>query len=193
MTEFPFLHLTVVGVIGFVSVVVGYLSAGVRNLLVFPFNVVMFSILITCTTLSRLFLPLCPQPRLAMPDAVAWSVGLTLFGVGAFMIILAVWQIGLPGASSAPNRQRKLVTDGIYRRLRHPIYLGEILWPIGWAVLFKAPWALAVTPVWIALLLTIALLEEKRLSEEYAGKYEEYKKHVPFLLPGVFKSLQRKR
>ncbi|MCB7128326.1 MAG: isoprenylcysteine carboxylmethyltransferase family protein [Candidatus Brocadiales bacterium] len=188
MTEFPFLHLTVAGVIGFVSVVVGYMSAGVRNLLVFPFNVVTFSILITCTTMSRLLLPLCPQPRLAIPDAAAWGVGLTLFGTGALIIILAVWQIGLPAAASAPNRQRRLVTNGIYRRLRHPIYLGEILWPIGWAILFKALWALAVTPVWIALLLTIALLEEKRLSEEYAEKHEEYKKHVPFLLPGVFKS-----
>ncbi|MEK7369578.1 MAG: isoprenylcysteine carboxylmethyltransferase family protein, partial [Planctomycetota bacterium] len=76
---------------------------------------------------------------------------------------------------------RELVTGGIYRRLRHPIYLGDILWPIGWAILFKARWALAVTPVWVVLLLIIAILEEKMLAEAYPEEYKEYKKRVPFV------------
>lgn len=97
------------------------------------------------------------------------------------MLILAIWQIGLPAASSLPKRGRELVTGGIYRRLRHPIYLGDILWPIGWAILFKARWALIVTPVWIVLLLIIAFLEEKRLVEEYPEEYKQYKRRVPFI------------
>lgn len=185
MTEFPFLHLTLAGVMGFVCAIVGYLSARLRNL-IFPFNVVMFSVLITCTTMSRFFLPLCPQPRLGLSDAIAWIVGLPLFLAGVFIIVLAVWQIGLPAASTAPKRERKLVTEGIYRRLRHPIYLGETFWPIGWAILFKAHWALVITPVWIALLLVIASLEERRLSEEYGEEYGQYKRGVPFIIPRVF-------
>ncbi|MFQ5957140.1 MAG: methyltransferase family protein [Candidatus Brocadiales bacterium] len=179
MTEFPFLHLTLTGVLGFVCAIAGYLSGRLSNLM-FPFNVVAFSVVITCTTMSRFFLPLCPQPRInELPDAAAWIVGLPLFLVGILIIVLAVWQIGLP--ASAPRREGKLIREGIYRRMRHPIYLGETMWPIGWAILFKAFWALLVTPIWVALLLTIAFLEEKRLSEEYREEYEEYKKGVPFI------------
>lgn len=181
MTEFPFLHLTFAGVLGFTCAIVGYLSARLRNSLIFPFNVAAASTLITCTALARFLLPLAPQPRLGLPDTVAWIVGLPLFLTGVLMLALAIWQIGLPAASTPPKRGRELVTGGIYRRLRHPIYLGDILWPIGWAILFKASWALAVTPVWVVLLLIIAILEEKMLAEAYPEEYKEYKKRVPFV------------
>lgn len=186
MTEFPFLHLTVAGLMGFTLAIAGYLSARLGNL-IFPFNVVAFSVLITCTTMSRFFLPLCHQPRIKwLPDAVAWIVGFPLFLGGIVIIMLAVHQIGLPAASTAPRRDRKLITTGIYSRLRNPIYLGEMLWSTGWAVLFKAQWALAVTPLWIAFLLAIALLEERRLQEEYGEEYERYRRDVPFITCWVF-------
>lgn len=180
MTEFPFLQLTLIGAIGFIGTIVGYLSATLRNL-VFPFNVVAASILITCTAMSRFLLPLCPQPHLHVPDSVAWVVGLPIFVAGVLMMVLAISRIGLPAASSPPRRRWELVTGGIYRRMRHPIYLGEILWPIGWALLFKAEWALAITPLWVVLLLIIAVIEERRLSEEFGEQYVGYKSSVPFI------------
>jgi protein-S-isoprenylcysteine O-methyltransferase Ste14 len=112
---------------------------------------------------------------------VAWVVGLPIFVAGVLMMVLAISRIGLPAASSPPKRRWELVTGGIYRRMRHPIYLGEILWPIGWALLFKAKWALVITPLWVVLLLIIAVIEERRLSEEFGEQYVGYKSSVPFI------------
>ena len=180
MTEFPFFHLVLAAVLGFTGAIVGYLSATLRNI-AFPFNVVAASALITCTAMSRFLLPLCPQPRLHVPDSVAWIVGLPIFVVGILLIVTAICHIGLPAASSPPKRRWELVTGGIYRRLRHPIYLGDLIWPVGWAVLFKAEWALAVTPLWVVLLLIIAVLEEKSLSDEFGKEYVGYRGSVPFI------------
>ncbi|HHT9120271.1 MAG TPA: methyltransferase family protein [Candidatus Hypogeohydataceae bacterium YC41] len=187
MTEFPFVHLTLSGILGFGLAIAGYLSSSLRNI-IFPFNVALFSIMITLTTMSRLLLPLCPQPRLFISTQLALVLGLPIFLIGVFFILLALFQVGLPSASSPPKKQRRLAKEGIYNQLRHPIYIGEFLWCLGWAVMFKALWALLVTPLWLFLLLAIALTEEKLLEKEHGDEYLVYKQRVPFAIPRILKS-----
>lgn len=75
----------------------------------------------------------------------------------------------------------QLVTDGYYSVVRHPLYLFSI------AFLLLNP---VMTARW--LLLTIlsaiyfvigALIEERRLLEEFGDQYRQYRGHVPFLIP----------
>ncbi len=185
MTEFPFLHLTLSGVIGFGMAIAVYLSPGIRSI-IFPFNVALYCLVLTLIAMSRLLLPLCYQPRLAIPDLFARVLGASLFLLGIFLIFSALFQLGLPNAFNPPQKKRKLGKEGVYAVLRHPIYLGEFLWCLGWAIIFKASWAILVTPIWLFMLLTIALLEEKLLEREYGEEYRQYKQKVAFFIPGIW-------
>lgn len=186
MTEFPFLHLTMAGVVGFGLALAAYLSPSLLQP-IFPFNVALFSILITLTTMSRLLLPLCPQPRLPISTPSAFIVGLPIFLAGISLILLALFQLGLPTASSLPRKERRLIKEGVYAQLRHPIYLGEFLWCLGWAMMFKALWAILVTPLWLLMLIAITLLEEKLMKGVYGEEYRQCKQTVPFIIPKILK------
>ncbi len=134
--------------------------------------------------MSRLLLPLCSQPRLAIPIQLALAIGAPMFLTGISLILLALFQLGLPTALHSPPRgERRLIKEGVYARLRHPIYLGDFLCCLGWAVIFKARWALLITPLWLSLLLVVALLEERLLEGEFGEEYRQYKHNVPFLIP----------
>jgi protein-S-isoprenylcysteine O-methyltransferase Ste14 len=84
------------------------------------------------------------------------------------------------------DRGQYVVTDGPYRYVRHPSYIGSIL---SWAcaALTLGSW-LALAPVaLIAVTFTVrTALEDRMLQQELAG-YKEYAERVRYrLLPGVW-------
>ena len=82
---------------------------------------------------------------------------------------------------SRPPRPPKLVVQGAYRWVRHPMYFVVLLmiwsYPVVTAdrLLFNVLWTL-----WIAL---GAVLEERDLAAEFGDDYREYQREVPMLLP----------
>jgi len=84
------------------------------------------------------------------------------------------------------DRGQYVVTDGPYRYVRHPSYIGSIL---SWvcAALALGSWLALVPVVLIAATFTVrTALEDRTLQEELAG-YEEYAQQVRYrLLPGVW-------
>ncbi|MBL7160332.1 MAG: isoprenylcysteine carboxylmethyltransferase family protein [Candidatus Aenigmarchaeota archaeon] len=72
-----------------------------------------------------------------------------------------------------------LVTDGIYRRLRHPMYLGEILMFIGTPILGQSMLTLFLSPIFIVQILIWRYFEEQKLVAEFP-EYSEYKKRTLF-------------
>jgi protein-S-isoprenylcysteine O-methyltransferase Ste14 len=79
---------------------------------------------------------------------------------------------------SPPNGDTKLRTTGIYGIVRHPIYLGEVLWPLGLAIVFRSTYGVALTVVWWLAFLIHALAEEAALEEKLGSAYLDYKKKV---------------
>ena len=84
------------------------------------------------------------------------------------------------------DRDQYVVTDGPYRFVRHPSYIGSIL---SWvcAALALGSWLALVPVVLIAATLTVrTALEDRALQEELAD-YKEYAQRVRYrLLPGVW-------
>jgi len=84
------------------------------------------------------------------------------------------------------DRGQYVVTDGPYRYVRHPSYIGSIL---SWAcaTLALGSWLALVTAVLIAATFTVrTALEDRALQEELTG-YKEYAQRVRYrLLPGVW-------
>jgi protein-S-isoprenylcysteine O-methyltransferase Ste14 len=73
----------------------------------------------------------------------------------------------------------KLVTEGLYGKIRHPMYVGEILMLIG-APVFGGSWlTLALSPLLIVQILVWAYIEEKDLMKEFP-EYAAYRKKTWF-------------
>lgn len=73
----------------------------------------------------------------------------------------------------------KLITDGVYKRIRHPMYVGEILMLLGAPLLGSSWLTLALSPLFIVQILVWAYLEEKDMLKEFP-EYAEYKKRTWF-------------
>ncbi len=77
---------------------------------------------------------------------------------------------------------RKVILDGPYQWVRHPIYLGYICMLAGLVLAnFSAAYFILV-PIHIGLLLYRARLEEARLSE-HSAEYRQYMKRTGFIFP----------
>jgi protein-S-isoprenylcysteine O-methyltransferase Ste14 len=109
---------------------------------------------------------------LSIPAWVSYF-GLMLFISGLLLFIIPLIQIG-----GVENISR-LVTTGIYKRFRHPMYLGFIFWVFGYPLLMKAKLSLFMAVIWTANILYWRYLEEKELISKY-DEYWEYKKRTIF-------------
>jgi protein-S-isoprenylcysteine O-methyltransferase Ste14 len=68
-----------------------------------------------------------------------------------------------------------LVTQGIYAKLRHPIYYGWVIVANAMPLMFLSWLGLVTAPVWCAIVLAIALLEEHELRATLPpGEYDAY-------------------
>jgi len=84
------------------------------------------------------------------------------------------------------HRGHTVATGGPYRYVRHPGYLGSILFQIATPLILGSLWAL-IPGVLAALLLVVrTALEDGTLQDELDG-YNEYARRVRYrLLPGVW-------
>lgn len=138
---------------------------------------------------ERFLLPFMHEFSLQIPilDLTIYLVNLLIFIsfflIGAFFGIKGVMQTTLKVAEM--HRTKKIITKGVYTIVRHPQYLGAILAHIGFSFLFSALYSLLITPIVIAIVYMISWKEEKELIREFDGKYENYKKKVPMLIPKI--------
>lgn len=113
-----------------------------------------------------------------------WS-GAGLVGTGALIMIVGAVTLG-PNLTPAtqPLPGGTLVTRGIYRVVRHPIYLGVTLVLGGYALLRGGWWAgAAVLAIALAYFERKARVEE-RWMESLSPAYRDYRARVPRILPG---------
>ena len=81
------------------------------------------------------------------------------------------------------REEPSIIKKGVFGIVRHPIYLGAILFYLGLLVLSFSIIAVAIWILIVAFYCFIAKHEEKLLLEEFGKDYEEYKKEVPMLIP----------
>jgi protein-S-isoprenylcysteine O-methyltransferase Ste14 len=86
-------------------------------------------------------------------------------------------------AHRRPEEIRKLVTSGIYSKVRHPIYLGRMLLNIGFLIMFPIIPMLFVAIVFVIVWYLMALSEEMFLMKKFSKSYKKYKEKVPMFIP----------
>ncbi len=77
----------------------------------------------------------------------------------------------------------ELVTDGIYRYVRHPQYLGLIVVTVGLLIQWPTLITLIMWPVLVLMYYRLARREEHEALEAFGERYEEYERHTPMFLP----------
>ena len=84
------------------------------------------------------------------------------------------------------NKEHILKTDGIYKYIRHPSYLGLIMVIGGLSVAMNSviSFIITVIPVLVAVNYRI-FIEEKLLISEFGEKYIQYKSTTKKLIPGI--------
>jgi len=92
---------------------------------------------------------------------------------------------GLKTVFGEIRKEPSVIRKGVFGIVRHPIYLGSILFYSGLLVLTLSIIAAAVWILIIAFYCFISKYEEKLLLEKFGKNYEEYKEEVPMLIPRI--------
>jgi protein-S-isoprenylcysteine O-methyltransferase Ste14 len=84
------------------------------------------------------------------------------------------------------DRSHAVVTKGPYRHVRHPAYLGMIIFELAMPTLLASWWSISVSGVCALLLVLRTALEDRTLQAGLAG-YQEYARQVGYrLIPGIW-------
>lgn len=112
-----------------------------------------------------------------------FSVNLSIINYLGLIILIMGFYLFFVSHAKVHKRMHsgkgKLVTDGIYKHLRHPMYLGEILMLLGAPILGQSLLTLFLSPIFIIQILIWRYFEEQELTEEFS-EYAEYKKRTWF-------------
>ena len=138
-----------------------------------------------------------------LPDHLVYSVPapwkyLMLAGQGAaaFLLLYGVLQtdtlsfVGLRQLVEPDSKPGPLVTGGLYRLVRHPLYSAGLLF-----LWLSAVMTINQLIVYVCTTIYIfvgATFEERKLMREYGAEYAEYKAVTPMIIPGWLFNRSRK-
>ena len=131
---------------------------------------------------------LVKQPQTLSMFPVQSIIGLALVIIG--LIIMVVGQLTLFRNYSGTvliRENHQLITHGIYRFTRNPMYLGAIMvLVVGLPVYVASLYGFLTALVLIPIILNRIRLEEKLLTEEFQDAYQKYKETTKKLIPFIY-------
>lgn len=122
----------------------------------------------------------------ALPQAQLWPQGQLWATVAALVLAALGGALALAGLAHfararttfnplAPQHTRALVTDGVYRITRNPMYLGMLLVLAGWALWLGNAASWLGLPLSVALLTWLQILPEERfLRARFGAAFDDY-------------------
>ena len=114
-------------------------------------------------------------------------VGLALVVIGFTILLVAQVTLRRYYSSTLVIREdHQLITHGIYRFTRHPIYLGNIMVFIGVSVFTSSLYGLLIMSALIPIFLNRIRMEERLLTEEFGDAHRTYMEATRKLLPFIF-------
>lgn len=119
-----------------------------------------------------------------------WASLLGLGEMGAIIEMMVGYSVIIVGAALIMAGWRKiyqskdtLITDGIYKYMRHPQYAGIILITIGMIMHWPTLITLLMWPFLTLAYYGLAKKEEKEMEAQFGKDYQEYKSKIPAFLP----------
>lgn len=135
-----------------------------------------------CVPWLQAFAGLSPAGLRLSPRGVEMT-GLFIMALGEALTVAGMLWLGR--SFSIMSEARELVTGGLYRFVRHPLYAGEILSMWGFFAARPCWWTLLGCALFNALQALRARVEEQKLTRAHPV-YAEYRKKTGFLFPRLF-------
>ena len=114
-------------------------------------------------------------------------VGLALVVIGFTIDLVAhitLWRFY--SSTLVIREDHQLITHGVYRFTRHPIYLGAGMICIGVPVYASSLYGLLVMSALLPLALNRIRIEERMLTEEFGDAYRAYSEATSKLIPFIY-------
>ena len=125
---------------------------------------------------------LLPAPVLALPPGVRVGMALALAAVGAGFDVAGLWAFRKARTTVnplTPHRSVAVVSTGVYRFTRNPMYLGLLLTLLGVAAWLAHPLALLCAAAFVVALTHLQIKPEERILKALFGAlYEDYVRRV---------------
>ncbi|MPZ30533.1 MAG: isoprenylcysteine carboxylmethyltransferase family protein [Rhodospirillales bacterium] len=119
-------------------------------------------------------------------DTVRW-IGVALYTAGGVLRLWPVFVLGRRFSGLvAIQPGHTLVTDGIYRTIRNPSYLGLLVLALGWALAFRSLVGVLLAALMIVPLIARIRSEEALLRSQFGAAYDDYSARTWRLLPGIY-------
>jgi protein-S-isoprenylcysteine O-methyltransferase Ste14 len=119
-------------------------------------------------------------------EGTRWA-GVLIFAVGGALRIAPVFALGERFSGLvAIQPDHALVTDGLYRRIRNPSYLGLLISTLGWALAFRSLIGILLTALLVVPLVARMNAEEALLGERFGAAYAAYRARSWRLVPWVY-------
>jgi protein-S-isoprenylcysteine O-methyltransferase Ste14 len=117
---------------------------------------------------------------------IRWT-GLVLATLGMGVIFWSGLTLGrLYSPEVTIQKNHRLITDGPYRLIRHPRYLGGAIQGIGLSLLFRSWIGIVLTFLFIVIVSFRIKDEEALMGREFREEWESYCKKSWRLIPGLF-------
>ncbi|HEV8669248.1 MAG TPA: isoprenylcysteine carboxylmethyltransferase family protein [Candidatus Limnocylindria bacterium] len=112
-------------------------------------------------------------------------IGLAIAVTSAAFAAWAMWSLGRSyGIRLDVFEGHSLKTDGPYRFVRHPMYLGIVLFHLGASLALQSPLLLGATALYVVPFTAIRIgAEERVLRDAFGERYLRYAERVPALIP----------
>ena len=134
--------------------------------------------------LFYLFLPWLDFANYDLPGWLGW-IGTVVFAMALFLLWRSHADLGRNWSATLQIRQEhSLITDGIYRHIRHPMYAAHLLWAIAQGLLLEnwlAGWAFLV--IFVPFYLLRVPKEEKMMLEQFGQEYRQYISRTGRMIP----------
>ncbi|MFH1788772.1 MAG: methyltransferase [Candidatus Altiarchaeota archaeon] len=107
-----------------------------------------------------------------MPSLMIAGSAITVIGLS---LIIAGW-------IKVYRSKGAMVSDGVYKLMRHPQYTGILLVTLGWLIHWPTLLTLLIWPFLALTYLRLARAEEEYMVQKFPFEFEKYKKETPMFL-----------
>lgn len=124
--------------------------------------------------------------KIFFPEAIFWF-GLVCAIFGAFISVVAVLRLNVhlsPFPSPLPGA--RLIQEGVFRYVRHPIYSGIFLSFFGFSIIYDSGYKMAIAFILLVLFYFKSRYEEKRLTLMFP-EYPKYARRTGRFWPKIGK------
>jgi protein-S-isoprenylcysteine O-methyltransferase Ste14 len=121
-------------------------------------------------------------------DPIVAYIGIIILIIGGIIMVTSRIQLGKYGTPVVhTGEEHKLVTKGLYKVMRHPMYFGAIFMMLGSYIAFRSLLVLIITIIsYIPLMKMRIKMEEETLIGTFGDDYRNYIKQTKKLIPLIY-------